>query len=99
MQSQIFGVAEPLVTKKVIMEALNITEGTLNYWSRMFPDFPLVRLPGSTRYARWICLPWNQGRPNPSYSAMLAAASLGVSEATALPIIAHYMKRAGRSPE
>jgi hypothetical protein len=45
MQSQIFGVEEPLVTKKVIMEALNITEGTLNYWSRMFPDFPLEENP------------------------------------------------------
>jgi hypothetical protein len=50
-------------------------------------------------HARLICLPWHQGRHHASYSAMLAAASLGVSEATALPIIAHYMKRAGRSPE
>jgi hypothetical protein len=50
-------------------------------------------------HARLICLPWHQGRHHASYSAMLAAAPLGVSEANALPIIAHYMKRAGRSPE
>jgi hypothetical protein len=63
MQSQIFGVEEPLVNKKVIMEALNITDGTLNYWSRMFPDFPLVRLPGSNRYRRTEVEAWIASHP------------------------------------
>jgi hypothetical protein len=44
-------------------EALNITDGTLNYWSRMFPDFPLVRLPGSNRYRRTEVEAWIASHP------------------------------------
>jgi hypothetical protein len=63
MQSQIFGLKEPLITKEVIMEALNITEGTLNYWGRTFPDFPIVRLPRANRYRKSEVEAWLSSRP------------------------------------
>jgi hypothetical protein len=50
-------------------------------------------------HTRLVSLPWQQGRHNAGYSALLAAASLGVTPEVAFPFIAGCMERAGRSPE
>jgi hypothetical protein len=54
---------EPLVRTEIIAASLGITPATLNYWTRHYPNFPVVRLPGINKFRASAVEAWLRSLP------------------------------------